>query len=156
MHYLVDAYNLLFFLADDDVDPIRRTREELIQRLITKLETRRFTVTLVFDSGKTHTAHFPTHTKQGCIAVKFSPEGISADDYIVELLSHMHCKSTTVVTSDRHLSLQSQSQGAKVLTVEKFLTLLNKQPLQNRGLHKPELSNPEYDEYLRKIFEDRH
>ena len=155
MHYLVDAYNLLFYLADEDVDPIHRSRQELIDHLITKLETKHLMVTLIFDSGKTHIAHYPGHQKQRHITVKFSPEGVCADDYIIEMLSNMHVKSTTVVTSDQHLAQECRSQGAHVLSVEKFQILLNKNRSQSGKRDKPELSNPEYDEYLRKIFEDR-
>jgi len=155
LHYLVDAHNLLFHLADEDVDSIERSRQDLIDRLAAKLEARRFSVTLVFDSGKTHIANYPGHSKQGRIKIMFSPVGISADDYIIELLSNCHVKSTTVVTSDSHLAHLCRDLGAHTLPVEKFMALLHKRRLNSGSMAKPELGNPEYDEYLRKIFEDK-
>ena len=121
------------------------------------MASKQLVVTLVFDSGQTHTAHYPSHHKQGRITIKFSPEGVCADKYILELLSHVHKKSTTVVTSDRHLAREAQSRGAKTLPVENFLALLDKKKgTQQKSMNKPDLSNPEYDAYLRKIFEDRY
>ncbi|MCP5509422.1 MAG: NYN domain-containing protein [Chlamydiales bacterium] len=156
MHYLIDAYNLLFFLTKK-VNPIEKSRQDLIDALTSDLEHLKIKATLVFDSGNTHQAHFPHRHTKATVDIVFSPEGICADKYILEILENTkNPHDVTVVTSDRQLSNQCKELQAKIQSVEKFLGYLKKRHHKKTALpEKPQNSNAAYNAHLQKIFEER-
>ena len=154
MHYLIDAYNLLFYITHD-VQPIEQTREDLIHSLATDLTRLKLKATLVFDSGFTYQTHFPHKHSKSAIHITFSPEGMSADDYIIELLNTAS-HDTTVVTSDRDLSNQCTQKGFKTLSIENFYSYLQRRHKKITSSSAKHINHdPSYEAYLEKIFEER-
>lgn len=155
MRYLIDGYNLLFAL-ELEPHPIEYSREALIEVLIEDLNKLHMRATILFDSGTTHLGSIPhLHDRNG-IEVVFSPHGMCADRYILELIEGTkNPKDVVVVTDDAELRASSQALHAKSLMCEPFL---QKMRHKNRKKHAPTKHNPHdpaYDEELRRIFEER-
>ncbi len=124
MHYYIDGYNLLFFIADD-FDDLSIQRQQVIVELNHKIQALKLNATLIFD------AHFQsgdaTRTHFNYLEILFSPEGETADDFILRLLEkEAHPSQFTVVTSDRKLAWKARRLDVKTEEVFDFLTKLNK------------------------------
>ncbi len=156
MHYIIDAYNLLFFLTDK-INPVEKTREDLIDSLTSDLENLKIKASLVFDSGTTHQAHFPHTHERSSVEIVFSPHGICADRFILEILDQSkNTKDITVVTSDQSLQKQCKQRFAKTQSIESFLKYLNKRHRKNHTLpEKPHTQDQAYQDYLHGIFQKR-
>ena len=156
MHYIIDAYNLLFFLTDK-INPIEQTRQDLIDSLTSDLENLKIKATLVFDSGTTHQTHFPHIHTQSSVEIIFSPHGICADNYILEILDQSkNTKDITVVTSDHELQKKCKYRLAKTQTIESFLSYLNKRHhKKNKPDEKPQMQSESYKDYLHDVFQKR-
>ena len=155
MRYLIDGYNL-FFAIHDTIDPLKEQRNLLIQSLNTLLAPTQNEVILIFDSSLKHATYVPTKQQLKALIITFSPEGLSADDYILELL-RFNAKATIVITSDSYLSQQVQALGAKTQKIEPFLYLLmkKKSPISSSHEKKQEVESPAQYQRLLKAFEKR-
>ena len=132
MHYIIDAYNL-FFRLEKQTAPLAKKREEFLQCLVEEMELCRLSATLIFDSGSTHTSPFPSTKSLKQLQITFSPHGISADEYILECLKiKKFSQNTTLVTSDKDLGKKGRSLGAKTMTVEGFLELVQAKKKRNK------------------------
>ena len=156
MRYLIDGYNL-FFKIQQNVLPLQKKRDTFLEDLDVEIAALRINATLVFDSHQEHADIFPSSMQMQALEVVFSPKHLSADGYILELLS-WDSHQTTLVTSDRELSLKATHLGAQTTTIEEFIALI----LRRRAkLEKTEESKPELRESdahlkrLLKIFEKR-
>lgn len=123
MHYIVDGYNL-FFRIENQVLPLDQKRETFIESLSYEISTLKLNVTLIFDSGMTHQESFPTKKQLEGLEVIFSPQGLSADEYILELLDYQKSHTETIVTSDRELAQKVKFLGGKTQTIESFLKMI--------------------------------
>ncbi|NGX51051.1 MAG: hypothetical protein K1060chlam2_00908 [Chlamydiae bacterium] len=124
MRYLIDGYNL-FFNIQKSVLPLQQKREKFLEDLDREIALIKMDATLVFDSNQEHTESFPSSKKMQALEVVFSPKHLSADAYILELLS-WNSHNTTLVTSDRELSLKATHLGATTQPIEEFIALLLK------------------------------
>ena len=132
MHYIIDAYNL-FFRLEKQITPLPKKREEFLQCLVEEIELCRLSATLIFDSGSTHTSPFPSTKSLKQLQITFSPHGISADEYILECLKiKKSSQSITVVTSDKDLATKGRGLGAKTMTIEEFLELVQAKKKRNK------------------------
>lgn len=125
MHYFIDGYNLLFYLFGASVHDFQARREKLIQELNLEIEFLSLDVTLVFDShfapGEGSRSHF-RH-----LEILFTPEGISADDLIIQKLSHSRdARKEVVVTNDKKLALRARQHLASSQSLENFLNWLTR------------------------------
>ncbi|PCI94355.1 hypothetical protein COB11_03935 [Candidatus Aerophobetes bacterium] len=126
MHYYIDGYNLLFRIFED-INPLREKRETVIETLQTTLSDVKLKLSIVFDSRFELSEDFPTRLSRGSLEIIYSPKGLCADKYIIELLSFVkHPKATTVVTSDNHLALEVKALGAKTKSIDEFLEYLSR------------------------------
>lgn len=148
MEYLVDGYNLLFRIVPAPND-VEETRKELVQFLrSTPLKIR-----VVFDSPKEGGSDLPIQSRKGSLEVLFSPQGLCADRYILELLSHAKGE-ITLVTSDRPLAFSAKEYGIRTISAEEFLVLAHHKRKKKKGKPQYQESDIEKEE-LRKIFEKR-
>lgn len=137
MRYLVDGYNL-FFKLEEDLLPLEEKREAFVQVLDQVAVHLKLKILIVFDSHYENALHFASKRKMTHIEVSFSPQNLSADAYLLELLE-WNPKQTTLVTSDRELTKKGSFLGAKTMTIEAFVSFILKK--QKKGTLKKEKPN---------------
>ena len=126
MNYVIDGYNL-FFRLQTEVNPLKKKRENFIEALNEALESLHLHATLIFDSHQSHASIFPTKRNLKALEIVFSPEGLSADEYILErLTTERRASDQIIVTSDRELAGRAKHLGAKTKTIEAFFEMLLK------------------------------
>lgn len=126
MKYVIDGYNL-FFHIEDEANPLEKKRELFISALNNALSELHLHAILIFDSHQTHAAVFPTKKDLSALEIIFSPEGISADEYILERLrAEKKPQLQVIVTSDRELIRHAKHLGAKTKTIESFFEMLSR------------------------------
>jgi len=87
------------------------------------------------------------------LEIIYSPQGQCADKHIVEKLQWVKTpKVFTVVTSDAGLARECKELGALVLSVEEFLSFIEK---KKKGTTTEAKESPQEIERLRAIFEER-
>lgn len=133
MHYLVDAYNLLFRTLKKR-GSLEKTRQTLIEELNEMVTEFNLHVTLVFDGAEEHLP-LPTRGHYDAIELVYTPKNQTADEYIYEEVSLSRTPAQiTVVTSDRELSGRCHQHRAKTLTIDEFLQLLSKKKFKKKRL----------------------
>ena len=161
MRYFVDAYNLLFSLAEEDELPFQESREDLIRTLSEGVEHLDLRVTLVFDAQYKSGAGGRGY--HGVMEVIYTDQGQDADTFILEEIQRMPTAGdVVVVTEDRELRSHARGLGARTASTENFLKKLRagskgttKVPRKAKTEKKMQQSVPnEEKEYLR-VFEER-
>lgn len=123
MRYYIDGYNMLF--RQPTFKKLQIEREFLLSGLNRKISLLNLNVSIVFDAafqagGRTK-SHFAS------LEILYSAEGETADEYIVDVISHAsNPRSLVVVTNDRFLGAQVRHLLAKVESVESFMQQLNR------------------------------
>lgn len=159
MHYFVDGYNFLFRLHQI-VPSLEETRNNLIKEINKKIRVLNLKTTIVFDAAYQHDHDTRSHYDN--LEIVYTAHGESADDYIIsELETIKYPTQVTVVTSDKDLKRRAKSLRARTLTIEEFMSQLNRNPKKEekgRPSRQPvpiaEKSIGELERYL-KIFEER-
>lgn len=124
MRYLIDGYNLFFYLREE-VFPLQQSRHKFLQDLEAFFRQIHVVCTIVFDSHVNYATYFPSKKQLPSLEVLFSPKELSADDYIIEhLLFEKNLRNITVVTSDRELLARANRVGAKTQTIDRFCHLM--------------------------------
>lgn len=137
MHYIIDGYNLFFFLFGNSFRDFKSQRQSLIQSMNAKIEFLSLDVSLVFDShlvpGEGSRSHYHH------LEIQFTPEGMNADDFIINYLKQSRNTSKEVlVTNDRELSQRARHLSAGTQSIDQFLNWLNKRySNKKRGKDKP-------------------
>jgi len=152
MHYIIDGYNLIFNISNRSFG-LEDNRKEILNNLkITFLDIES-NLKIVFD-GKGPDISFESFQ---LIQVIFTPEKMSADDYILEIVStSLHPSRITVVSSDKSLNRQCKYLGANIMVIKEFLNWIKK-----RSSKRPEETALDFQdskqniERLNKIFEKR-
>jgi len=156
MRYLIDGYNL-FFKIHQNVLPLQKKRENFLEDLDREIDALNMHATLIFDSNQEHADIFPSSKKLEALEVVFSPKNLSADSYILELLtwdSHL----ITLITSDRELALKATHLGVRTQSIEDFIALLlrRRSKKEPKIEDKPKLRESDVNlERLLKIFEKK-
>jgi len=152
MKYVIDGYNLFFHL-EDEVNPLEKKREHFISSLNEALKQLRLHATLIFDSHQSHSAIFPTKKELSALKIIFSPQGLSADEYILERLrGDKRPQTQVIVTSDRELGERVKHLGAKTKTVESFFEMLAKRSTKKHA-QKEEKMNQESSHHFDRLLE---
>lgn len=158
MHYYIDGYNLLFQIAER-TKTFTENRLLIIEHLAEFFNAHHLKGSLVFDSRFDLSGHFPSIHDLGSLEIIYSPKGLSADDYLVEILSICKCpKSITVITSDRYLSQRVQDFGCSLMNIEKFLkwTLKKKKQKDRKASYKKNIQDSDNEfKRLLNIFEKK-
>lgn len=156
MHYLIDAYNLLFYLFDSPQSLLSK-RKKVIDLLKKSLFSLNIPVTLIFDAP--HRKSFRPHFEYfEYFDVLFTPCGQSADEFILEKIElSLHPAEITVVTSDRRLGMQCRHLGARTQSLKLFLDWLSKKkPDQGKKSSSEEFKDSNFNiQRLLNIFESR-
>lgn len=150
MHYLIDAYNLLF-LAMGKQGTLENKRQKLIEELNEIVLKRQLHVTLIFDGAEEHLrGHYDA------IEIVYTPQRQTADEYILDEVMHTnHPAQMTVVSNDRELIGRSRQHGAKTMTLSQFINYLAKKKIKQKKSVLPfRESDPEIARLL-AIFEKR-
>ncbi len=151
MHYLVDAYNLLF-RVQKKVTSLEKNRRALISYLNEAAEQLHLNLTLVFDGSK-ETLSYPLRAHFDAVALVYAPQ--SADTYILqEVEESRHPAKITVVSSDRELTRRCSLYGAEVQTIEAFLQRLIRKEKQRATPRPMQESSAQFARLL-ALFEQR-
>jgi predicted RNA-binding protein with PIN domain len=133
MHYLVDAYNLLFRSLKKR-GPLENTRQKLISELNEVVSQLNMQVTLVFDGADEHLPH-STRGHFDALQIVYTPKSKTADEYISEEVAISKAPaSITVVTNDRELAHRCKAYRAKIQTIDQFLAFLMKKKAKKKKL----------------------
>lgn len=154
MHYLIDGYNFLFRLKQKD--PIlENKRTQFLEILIDELASRDIKASIIFDNA-TEIRNIPQSIQYATLDVIYTPQEQTADEYILEFLSHQqNLRTFTVVTSDRNLAKHCKHLGTLILSIEEFMVFITKKrPKKSEGKRTPK-ETPKQREAWRKIFEQR-
>ena len=154
MHYYVDGYNFLFRIFEK-IDPLEQKRDQLIDILNEELKFPKGRCSLVFDSSE-QIRDSPQCAFLENLEVIYTPRGLTADNYIIELVEHSrNPKAITVVTSDGGLGRQCRHLGSLVMTIEAFIGFILKKTKKSEDTKPSQASSDAEIERLRKIFEKR-
>lgn len=158
MHYFIDGYNLLFQVVERS-KTFTENRILIIENLSEFFNTHKILGSLIFDSRVEFSSHFASKHDLGNLEIIYSPRGLTADDYLLEMLSVLsNTKAVTVVTSDGFLSHQAKSLGCQTMTIEKFLkwTLKKKKQLDKIKSYEKNVQDTHFEfERLLEIFEKK-
>lgn len=162
MHYLVDAYNLLFRTLKKR-GPLEKKRQSLIAELNSSISHLNLNVTLVFD-GSQDCLPASTRGHFDAVEIVYTSKSLTADEYISEEVFNSNTPSQiTVVTNDRELANRCKTQRAKILAIDEFLCfLMKKKAKKNKFARNPQAafrdSDPEIARLLaifeKKLFEN--
>lgn len=148
MYYLIDGYNLLFFIANAE-RPLKKEREALIDWLHHAFVNRSLKGTLVFD-GSSLQKEGSGLSYKGPLTIVYTLAKETADQYILDRIKTSR-EPLTVVSNDRFLTASARKETVLTLSLKAFLRLLkDKEPSQE--------SKPTFTgdlEALLKIFEHR-
>ena len=155
MHYVIDGYNFFFCIASQ-INPLKQTREQFIENLNNEISFHNFQITLVFDSTRENGTLFASKKILSSMEVVFSPQGLSADEYILEMLSYCPIpQNEMVITSDRELAKKARYLGAKTKTIEEFLQYITKKKKLSNQEVKIQQESEANMKRLHHIFEKR-
>jgi predicted RNA-binding protein with PIN domain len=131
MHYLVDAYNLLFRTLKKR-SSLEKSRQSLIQELNEIIAEINLHVILVFDGAEEHLP-LPTKGHFDAIEIIYTSKNQTADEYIYEEVTLSRTPAQlTVVTNDRELTGRCHQHRAKTMTIDEFLHLLFKKKTKKK------------------------
>ncbi|OGN64180.1 MAG: hypothetical protein A3E80_04365 [Chlamydiae bacterium RIFCSPHIGHO2_12_FULL_49_9] len=154
MYYYIDGYNLIFSLIDSkrSLQTVRETLVHFLQKKFTKCK---LSGTLVFD-GSFKAGEESGHSYPSPPVVVFTPEGTSADEYIVDRIEQAkNRKLITVITNDRGLILHVKSAGANVQNNLDFIETLEKWSKKKKRSKTDPVDTQHNIDRLQKIFEER-
>lgn len=155
MHYYIDGYNLLFRVTKN-YEALKANQRQILSALNTWITQLNLNITIVFDGRqKDPPEAIRGHLDQ--LEVIYTPEHQTADDYILhELDLSSNLNEETVVSSDRELTGKARQKGARVQTIEEFLSRLAKKQKKKKEVVKKTFRDTEANiERLSEIFEER-
>lgn len=120
MRYLIDGYNLIFSL-DEEESSLQESRELIINKLKKLSTVLSATFTVVFDAAHDDSEWNRSHT--GDLEIIFTERGETADECIIDEVRRAKTPAAiTVVTSDKGLSLEAKTLGAQTKKSCAFLS----------------------------------
>ncbi len=149
--YLIDGYNLLFFLSEN-ASSYQKKREKTLSLVLDIAPFLPGKILLIFDgvSGK----HLPDSIYKETVQVEFSPKGMSADEFILEKIQgRKKGASYTVITSDKKLQASCLELGVMVFSIPIFLEKMALKKRKGQKEKKPSSESLQERKRLQKIFE---
>jgi predicted RNA-binding protein with PIN domain len=157
MHYLIDGYNLLFRLSESKKN-LETARKNIISSIQIEFAALVLEGTIVFD-GAHRRGEESGLSYRSPLVIAYSPSGETADQAILERLEIARTPADiTVVSNDRKLIAEAKRLHAKTLSLNAFLSHLEKKHAKSK---QHEEDRPAYRESkkeldrLLKIFEAR-
>ncbi len=135
---------------------MRQNERKILLALNASITALNYSVTVVLDGREKDPAE-ALRRNLDSLALIYTPHNQTADDYILEAISHSsHPEKEIVISSDLELLRKAQQKGARGLTIEKFLSQLIRKKKKKADKADPEFheTSANIDRYL-KIFEDR-
>jgi len=118
MHYIIDGYNLLFWLKGDR-DQLESLRRSFIQDMDKKAALLKMDITIIFDGHFRQDEETRSHFRH--IEIIYTSHGESADEVIIsELKSSLDVRREIVITSDRDLAWRVKKLHAKTERAPEF------------------------------------
>lgn len=112
VHLIVDGYNVS--MAAWPTAPLDQQRERLATRVGFLVGGKGVETTIVFDGAEL--LHPPVMSSRRAVRIRFSPQGIIADDVIRELVEVEPAgRPVVVVTTDRELATSVTKKGARAV-----------------------------------------
>lgn len=131
MHYLVDAYNLLFRTSKKS-GSLEKSRNKMIEEINEAISHSKLHVTLVFDGAEQHLP-YPSRGHFDAIELIYTSKSMSADEYISEeVINSRNPTQITVVTNDRELSIRCRNHRAKTQSIDAFIAFLTKKKAKTK------------------------
>lgn len=134
---------------------MKANQKQILAAINTWVSQLNLSVTIVFDGRqKDPPEAIRGHLDQ--LEVIYTPEHQTADAYILhelEILDNLN--EETVVSSDRELTGIAKQRGAKILTVEQFMSQLVRKRKKKEPSKKTFKDTESNIERLREIFEER-
>lgn len=155
MHYWIDGYNLLFRITKNYRE-MKAHERKLLSALNQSIILSKYQATVVFD-GREKDPPEALRRNFDALALIYTPHHQTADDYILQAVNEASDPAhEVVVSSDYELLRKAKQKGAKVLTIEEFLSKLAKKKKKKKA--SPEKIFQETSSELQrllKIFEER-
>ncbi len=124
MHYLVDAYNLLF-CALKKGKSLEARRQQVIKEINAAASVLNLRITLVFD-GAGEVLSYPRRGHFDQIELVYTLKNTTADEYILdEVMAAKTPCQITVVTNDRPLAARCKDHRACTQSIDAFLSFLS-------------------------------
>jgi predicted RNA-binding protein with PIN domain len=112
VHLIIDGYNVS--KTAWPTAPLEQQRERLAAGVASLVAGKRVETTIVFDGAEL--AHPPAMPTRRIVRVRFSPQGVIADDVIRELVeAEPTGRPVVVVTTDRELATSVTKKGARAV-----------------------------------------
>lgn len=155
MHYWIDGYNLLFRLTKN-YKAMKENERKLLLTLNRSITLAKYQAVVVFD-GREKDPPEALRRNLNSLALIYTPHHQTADDYILEMIDlSPNPSKEIVVSSDLELLRKAKQRGAKIITIEDFLTkLIQKKRKKKLRIEKEMQETSTELKRLQKIFEDR-
>jgi hypothetical protein len=142
MHYYIDGYNMLF--RHLPTRKLKIERENLLDEIYQITSLLNLNISIIFDAAFQVGGRRKSHLDS--LEILYSAEGETADEYIIDIVSHIaNPRSIVVVTNDRSLAAQVRHYSAKVESVELFMQRV-KRSYQKRLFHPKKPINKSVEE----------
>lgn len=152
MTFLIDGYNLIFFIFSSKED-LRSLRKKLVSLLQNAFETQNLSGLLIFDGTFGEQKESSREYNSSLISI-YTQKGQTADQYILEVLQGAKIpQEYTVVSNDKHLLKQARELGSKTKENRSFLKSLTSKKSSEKAKEVKE--TPQNIKRLKKIFEQR-
>lgn len=124
MRYFLDGYNLFFKLCDE-VLPIDQKKQEWLGSFCKLLQLADLNVLIVFDASPSSPPATTGREYFGKVEVVYSPRGMDADTFLIELCRGVQFASqVTVVSEDRKLLKKIKDTGSIPMELKDFFNLI--------------------------------
>ena len=160
MIYLIDGYNLLFYLIDS-TKSLQSQRQVIIRSLQEEFAALDLEGMIVFDGSHVRGGESGLSYKSPLV-IAYSFSGETADQYILEKIETSRKPSElTVVSNDKRLTAAARSHGAHTINLKDFADFLKKKHGKKTKQKEERLDQRPFSESKRdlerllKIFEER-
>jgi predicted RNA-binding protein with PIN domain len=127
MLLVVDGYNVT--LSSWPHLELPRQRQRLVDALVELAMRAGTTVRVVFDGTDVGGLFGPTAAARHRVRTTFSPDGVEADEVIIDLVDRLDpSRPVTVATDDRRVRDEVRRRGANVISVAQLLGVLGRTP----------------------------
>jgi predicted RNA-binding protein with PIN domain len=124
---VVDGYNVT--ISSWPHLDLARQRHQLVDALAELAMRAGLQVHVVFDGADATNRFGPPAAARRRMRVTFSPEGVEADDVILDLVDRLDPSQPVVIaTDDRRVQDGGRQRGANVISVAQLLAVLRRAP----------------------------
>lgn len=158
MKFLIDAYNLFFYINRNKREINKSCFEDekvsFIEKFNRLSHQSSHVFILVFDGGE---ETFFTKNHYDKVEIVYAPKGITADSCILTLLDEGLRQKVHVVSNDNEVARGAKARLTKSISCRKFLDILNKVDFEDsfNVQSKPSKDKHYLHNYYLDVFNDR-